>query len=277
MLEFPRNLRYSPVNYLIVNWGFNGNAFNDCGLPEPQPCGETTEGSSASTDCCPLPIQESIETMNWETWLPEVIVGIDEPEEEIAASYVREAAIEFAKYTRVLQRQILIPLQKDVCVYPVEPYDDEQIIGVIGAGLDDEPACECSGDRCQGYTPDGVGFTLDVARNELHLEGARCGDCTSRCRVLRVLVWSAPTESACLHDVFLYERFRKDITVGARFNYATQVHFRDTRLIQSMAALPSFEILKAKAKNKAISRPTSTTRPMANPFFQSAPTRRTCF
>lgn len=268
-LEFPRNLRYSPVNYLIVNWGFNGKAFNDCGLPEPQPCEEPAEDAPAS--CCPLPITEAIDTMGWAPWLPEVIVGIEDPDEEIAASYTRAAAIEFAKYTRVLQRQILIPLQEDVCVYPVEPYDQEQIIGVIGAGTDDSPGCECQA-KCDGYLPNGLRYTLDVARNELHLEGLKGFMCGSGCKIMRLLVWSAPTEDACDHDVFLYERFRKDIAVGARFSYATQVHFRDDKLVRAVNRLPSFEMLKALAKGKAVSRPTSRPNFPSN-IFSNGPTR----
>lgn len=254
--EFPRNLRYSPVNFLIVNWGYNGSAFNDCGLPEPQPCPEPPKDRPEV--CQPLPIREAIDTVGWAQWLPEVIVGIEDPDEEIAASYVREAAIDFAKYTRVLQRQILIPLQPGVCTYPVEPYDQENIIGVIGVGLDRHPAISCS-KRCSGKLPNGIGFTLDVARNELHLEshpGSTC--CTGGHKVLRLLVWAAPTEDACEHDKFLYEMFRRDIAVGARFNYATTVHFRDRGLMFSMRNLPDFEMLKAKAKNKALSRPSAT-------------------
>lgn len=255
-LEFPRNLRYSPVNYLIVNWGFNGRGFNDCGLPEPKPC-ETTTPDDGSPLCTPLPIREAINTMGWETWLPEVVVGIEDPEEEIAASYTREAAIEFAKYTRVLQRQILIPLQPGVCTYPIEPYDQENIIGVIAAGADADQACQCTGTQCDGYLPNGLSYTLDVARKELHLEGCM-DDCTCGCKVMRLLVWAAPTESACDHDVFLYEHFRSAITSGARFRYASQVHFRDKALLQSLGALPNFELEKAKAKAAATSRPSHT-------------------
>lgn len=247
-LQFPRHLRYSPVNFLIVNWGFNGKAFDDCGLPcpEPIPCPEETPEV-----CCPIQLRDAIPAMGWATWLPEVIVGIEDPDEEIAASYVREAAIEFAKYTRVMQRQILIPIDPERCVYPLEPYAQENIIGVIAAGLDSSPASACQS-ACSGYLPGGVEYTLDLARNELHLEGCR-PSCSAPCEVLRLLVWAAPTEDACEHDTFLYEMFRSDITAGARFRYAAQVHFRDNDLIRSLRALPDFEMAKAKAKGKATS------------------------
>lgn len=255
--EFPRNLRYSPVNYLIVDWGFNGNAFNNCGLPQPQPCEEATNGDAPAV-CTPLPIQEAIDTKGWGDWMSEVIVGVEEPNEEIAASYVREAAIRFAKYTRVLQRQILIPLQQGVCSYPVEPYEGEQIIGVLGAGTDELPACECNG--CSGFLPVGVRFVLDTARNIIHLEGQPGMGCCGDSKVLRLLVWAAPSEDACFHDRFLYDRFREDITSGARRNYVSSVHFRDRALVSSLRLLPDFSERMILAKGKALSRPSSQPR-----------------
>ena len=152
-----------------------------------------------------------------------------------------------------MQRQILTPLSADRCVYPLEPYDQENIIGVIGAGLDDQPACRCNTD-CSGFIPEGLQYTLDVARNELHLEGCR-EVCNRGCRVLRLLVWAAPKEDACEHDKFLYEMFRSDIAAGARMRYASQVHLRDPQLIRSLGALPDFELAGARAKGKAMSVP----------------------
>lgn len=247
-MNFPRNLRYSPLNFLIVDWGFNGVAFNNCGLPDPAPC--PTTPVVRPEVCCPLPIQEAIDTYDWERWLPEVIIGIEDPDEEIAASYVREAAIEFSKNARVLQRQILIPLQPGVCTYPVEPYADEQIIGVIGVGIDDCHPHEARG--CSGVLPNGVPFSLDVARKELRLMAGN-GDCCRGARLLRILVWAAPTEEACYHDVFLYERFRADITLGARRNYVTALHFRDRMLMNSVPTASAYERAMALAKNKATS------------------------
>lgn len=238
------------MNWLIVDWSFNGSAFNNCGLPEPLPCAVDPE--PLPKVCCPLPIAEAINTYDWERWLPEVIVGIEDPDEEIAANYVREAAISFARYTRVLQRQILIQLQPGVCTYPVEPYEGEQIVGVMGVGIDDCRPCECR-TGCTGFLPNGVPFTLDIARSELHLEGGT-GDCCGGAKLLRILVWASPTEDACVHDVFLYDHFRQDITMAARRNYANAVHFRDRPLMQSLPTGAAIEQVRALAKNKAYSR-----------------------
>lgn len=244
--QFPRNLRYSPLNWLIVDWGFNGKQFEDCGLPEPLPC--PPEHEDHPTRCKPLPIKEAIDTYDWERFLPEVMVGIEEPDEDIAANYIREAAIDFATRARVLQRQIYIPLQRDVCTYPLEPYDDEQIIGVIGVAVDDEMPCSCA-NSCAGRTRQGLAYKVDMARNELRLEEDLTGRCSCRKDgIMRILVWSAPKEDACAYDVFLYNRYRRAITMMARRNYILAVHFRDTALLRILPSQEEYntEILKAK-------------------------------
>lgn len=238
MEQFPRALRYSPVNWLIVDWGFNGVAFNDCGLPDPSPCSDDSP-TSQQAGCNPLPIQDAIDTYDWERWLPEIMVGIEEPDPEIAANYAREAAIMFAKRARVLQRQVAIRLQPEVCTYPVEPYDGEQIVGAIGIATEETGACGCS-DGCRAFMPNGIDFTLDVARNEIHLEGD-LGACCSKPSVLKVLVWSAPTEDACEHDVFLYDHYRREITLEARRAYVLALHFRDKELLRVLPSRAEFE------------------------------------
>lgn len=262
-MDVPRNLRYSPVNWLIVDWGFNGQAFANCGLPQPEPCRDPKP--TAPAPCVALPIQEAIDTYDWERWLPEVIIGIEEPDEEIAASYVREAAIEFCKTGRVLQREVVIPLQTGVSLYPVLPYDQEQVVGVIGATLDERCPCAC-GHAGSVY---GLDFVFDVARNQITVSGPMC----KTGRLLRLLVWSAPTEDACEHDKFLYERFRADITKGARRNYANALHFRDRQLMGSLPTAESFTIAMAMAKTKAMTKP-SMSRAISGSGMWGHPMRR---
>lgn len=249
----PRNLRYSPVNWLIVDWGFNGQAFNDCGLPQPQeaPVPEDVE----KDPCCdPMPIAEAINTYDWERWLPEVIVGIEDPDEEIAANYVREAAIEFSETSRVLQRQVTVRLQPGQRTYPVLPYDDERVVGVLRATLGFRPACSCP--STLSGSAYGVNFAFDPARQQIEIldpegrfEACRTG------QTLRILVWSAPTESACRHDVFLYEHFRRNIARGARRHYALAVHYKDRELLQSLDSEDTFSRAMAIAKVRAGTRP----------------------
>lgn len=241
-----RHPRYSPVNFLIVDWSHNGVAFDNCGLPESRPCDQ--EEPAAESCAASLPITEAINTYDWERWLPEVIVGIEEPDEEIAASYVRSAAIEFTKGARVLQREITIDLQPGVSIYPVFPYLEEQIIGVMAAKVSGG-SCTCSGLSGHFF---GMGWQLDVARNELHLTGV------PNRGVLKLLVWAAPAEDACVHDVFLYDRFRYDIALGARVMYANAVHFRDRALMASLPSGEAFARAIVLAKTKAMSMPSSS-------------------
>jgi hypothetical protein len=233
-------LRYSPVNWLIVDWGFNGAAFSECGLPEALPCSEESE---STTPCVALPIQEAIDTYDWARWLPEVIVGIEDPDENIAADYVRRAAIEFARGSRVLQREVVVPLQIGILRYPLFPYDGERIDGVIGIKFDGGCGCACSGAR-GNY--EGVEWMLDVARNELLISRV------PRASLLKLLVFSAPTEDACAHDVFLYDRFHMEITIGARMLYANAVHFRDRALMASLPSSDAFVKAILSAKTKAM-------------------------
>jgi hypothetical protein len=241
-MAFPTNLRYSPYNWLIIDWSFNGQRFADCGLPKAPDCPEETEDSPAP--CRALPIQEAIDTYDWARWLPEIIVGIEDPDEQIAGHYAREAAIEFCKDARVLQREVVVELQPGVSTYPVFPYEGEQIIGVIAIHTP-TGTCGCSGTQISGY--DGsIEWTLDVARNELHLNGAPANG------LVALLVYSAPTEDSCAHDVFLYDRFRADITLGARRNYANAVHFRDRALMASLPSPDAWVRAKLLAKTKAV-------------------------
>lgn len=243
-------MRYSPVNWLIVDWGHNGVAFNDCGLPQPAPC--TPHDPDRPDPCIRIPVQDAIDTYDWERWLPEIMVGIEDPDEEIAANYARQAAIQFARQTRVLQREITLPLQRGECVYPVLPFEGEQIIGVLGAAIDDQPGCLCE-NYCSMRMPNGLAFTFDVARNEIRLE-SHTGDCCAGAKLLRVLVWSAPTEDACAHDVFLYDQYRYQITLAARRDYVMAVHFRDRALVQSLPSAGQIESERMLAKSKSTRR-----------------------
>lgn len=260
---FARHLRYSPVNWLIVDWGFNGVAFDNCGLPQPLPCPEPKPKGEAP--CAALPVQEAINTYDWERWLPEIMVGIDDPDEDIAANYAREAAIDFAKRARVLQRQILIPLEAGTCTYPVEPYEGEQIVGAIAVAIGDMNPCH-SRDGCTAAFPDNMRFTLDVARNEIHLESPYMHHGCHSTGVLRVLAWAAPTEDACAHDVFLYDHWRRSITLEARRAYVTALHFRDHELMRTLPDRGEYERAILSAKRQHMQRsshsPTNRTRGM---------------
>lgn len=238
------NLRYSPVNWLIVDWGFAGRPFSDCALPQPTCISEPSE-STPPPVCSRVPIREAIDTYDWERWLPEVIAGIKDPDEEIAANYVRETVIDFCKTARVLQRELYIELQPKTDVYPLFPYEDERIHGALMFSLDGGRNCTCG--ETGGISADRFfSWRLDVARNEIRIEQGRRDS-----GVLRVLIWAAPTEYACAYDQFLYEHWRQDIAQEARRRYATALHYRDRELLRSLQQDGAFVSAAMRAKLRA--------------------------
>lgn len=244
--------RYSPLNALIVDWSYNGDAFDACGLPAPLPCEDTPIDNPPP--CLAVPLREAIDTYDWERWLPEVIVGIEDADEEIAASYIREATIEFCKRARVLQRVVVLEIQPDVRIYPFEPYNNENIIGVMGYAFPQQQSCWCSSSTCG--EAEGVDWRFDVARNEIELTGA-----LRRHSQIAFRVWAAPTEESCAQDVFLYEHFRGIIAQGARTKYALAVHFRDRALLSSLMTMDTWETQMIRAKNKVYRAPSATMKP----------------
>lgn len=214
-------LRYSPRNWLVVDW-----PFSTCSLPEPLAC---KEAETTSPPCKPKPIITYPDTYDWAKFLPEVMIGVEDPNPDIAANYTRQAAIEFARDAHVLQRELVIDLEPGINNYPLPAYPDERIAGVLRIDFNDR--YEDCNSRCGMSAQSDLGFfwTVDTAVSELRLEGQpRLGRLTIR-------VWAVPTEDACSYDRFLYDNFRAEITIGARRYYVIANHFRDRALV---AVLP---------------------------------------
>ena len=266
-------MAYSPVNFLMVDWAFSGQRFNRDGLPKPRREHPTVHVEGREPPPA-MPIPQPMTTYDWGRWMSEIIVGIDDPTEDIAADYSRAAAIRFAKTTRALQREITIPLQHGECTYPVLSPDFENVIGVIGAGLDGEMRCRCQ-DHCAGWLPDGLQYIFDPARNEIHLESGPHHHChRHHGRILRLLVWAAPKEDACEYDSFLYEHFREDIVMAARRDYVRAVHFRDVALVNSVPTQPEIDQAWAKAKLRAMQAHSFDVLPPGSGLFGSRTTFR---
>ena len=167
---------------------------------------------------------EPVNTYDWYRWVPEIIAGVEDASEDMASSYARRAAIEFARAARVLQRQIAIRLQPGVFRYPLEPFEDESVQGVLRI---EGPTGRCSCESETGPVDIGV-VSVSVATQELriHPGPVSCGCHTGRSgpEWILVTVWAAPTEEACKHDVFLYEQYRREITLGARAAFIKEAH-----------------------------------------------------
>lgn len=256
MAQFPYP-RYSPRNWLVIDW-----PFDSCSLPEPTPCEEDPE---APTPVCEaLPIREAINTYQWDMWLPEVLIGIDEADEEIAGNYIRLAAIDFARRARVLQREVVFRLEQNVDTYPLIPWPEERILGILGMRIEDKGqcqcACVCSGDT--GVASFGMPYQFNTRRSELTLgRGPRKG-------LMRVLVWAVPTETCCEADVFLYDEFHETINAMARQKYVQAMHFRDSVLVNSLTPMPQVETAILLAKRRALRTNPNSRMPVGSGMWQ---------
>lgn len=248
MAQMARKFRYSPVNALIIDWSYRGRNFDDCGLPK----GLCAEDPPLPDEvyCQPLPIEEAIDTYDWARWLPEVMVGIDDPNEEIAAAYVRETAIDFAKKTKVLRRNVYVLMCPNEHVYPVFPHVGERIVGVIRARtLSGQSCSSCKGNTGRLQTFD---FEFRAATNEITIYGDVCGN-----DVLQIEVWSAPTEESCSQDAVLYDQFRQAIAMEARRRYAMAYHFNQAGLLRSLQSAQDFEVATVLAARSVVQKPAS--------------------
>lgn len=218
-IEWGANLRYSPVNGIAVPWRFDACCLAIPGAPEPEP----VPGDPMCTTR-PRVIAEPVQTYDWQRWIPEIVAGVENVPEDMAASFARRAAREFAIKGRVLRRDAAILLQHGVQRYPLEPFDGEQIRGV---SLIESALGNCSCPETPTGLPLGL-VALDMARNELIIkpQPGACGRHlgTSGPEWLLVRMWVAPTEDSCLHDVHLYETYREDITKGARAALFDEFH-----------------------------------------------------
>lgn len=211
------SLRYSPVNGIIVDWGIGAETFSMCGMPKPA-CPAPSPVKPAEPVCCgEEPMIEPVATSSWSRWTPEIEVGLQDASTDMAASYARRAAIQFAKESRVLQRQIALCLTEGTTRYPVEAFDQERVQGIITVASREGQHCMCCG---SGGHPIGE-VRFDIARQEL-IFSPRNWRTTPR--KLLITVWAAPTEDACEHDEFLYEQYRSEITEGARGMMIAEAH-----------------------------------------------------
>lgn len=216
-------LRYSPRNMIIVDWGINNEPFSMCGMPQPDcPGPAPVPPSDPDCPCGETPIVEDVPTYAWSRWVPEIIAGFNEASEDMAATYARRAAIEFATKTRVLQRQIALPLQEGVLRYPLFPFTDESIQGVLSI---DSPmgACQCECSQ-QGINIGRV--YVDIPTQEIRMQptpgACGCHMAASGPKQLLLTVWAAPTEDSCEHDAFLYTQYRREIALGARADFIAE-------------------------------------------------------
>ena len=209
-------LRYSPVNGMIVDWGHGGNPFALCGMPQPA-CELPVHAADApGCDPCSTPVIEAVDTYDWYRWVPEIIAGLPEASEDMAATYARRAAIEFCAKTRCLQRLVPIELQHGVLRYPIEHFDEERAKGVTAV---DSAKGPCAHEGCHRGAPVGVP-SVHSSSQEIRFA---CQPPADTGHVL-VTVYVAPTEDSCAHDALLWDDYRAEITKGARAAFIDEAY-----------------------------------------------------
>lgn len=256
------HVRLSPINGIGVQWSNNGQDFKADGLPtsdhKVKPfCGCPTPLITKHVHECPveLPVELTVDTYDWSRFLSEVIVGIDDSDEEIAASYIREAAIEFCHTAKVLIRDVVLPIQRGENKFILEPFDFERIDGISHVMSEDGCRCTCHGFK--GHHNRGLKYEFNSATNMLTVTDERL-NCTQR--LLHVRMWTTPTEDACAYDVVLYENYRRTIATIARVRYVKAVHYKDRPLVMSLPKEAELDRLMLMAKGQAIQHPYSKTK-----------------
>ncbi len=202
---------------MIVDWGHDGVPFALCGLPHPvEECHPIVHHHHGDKHCA-TPVVEAIDTYDWYRWVPEIIVGLSDASEDMAASYARRAAIEFATKTRCLQRYVPLTLQPDSDRYPINPFDQERAKGVVSV---DSAKGSCCAGGPHHHHPRSNANLLDVGGPFVHTSSQEIRFANHRrhhgLKHLLVKVWVAPSEDACAHDALLWDEYRSEITRGAR-------------------------------------------------------------
>lgn len=146
-------------------------------------------------------------TVALDLFLPEIMLEIPELPDDIAMHYVREAAIEFAARSHVLERTVTICTQDCVEDYILEPPDCTRLVSVQGICAEggcgtvtrlSGPPCgvQCGGAYCWVEQPNIIHITGGAARYQVRISVTLKRD-------------------ACDVPEMLYERYKPDIQAGA--------------------------------------------------------------
>jgi hypothetical protein len=207
---------------------------------------------------------EPPDTYDWARFLPNMQEGLEEPDDDICADKIREAAIDFARKSWVLQREVSFVIQKDESFYPVSSLPGERTVAVIGVKQEKSGCVPCGG--FVGRTNMGVEF--DVHHDGVRITNTGCL-CSNAGQVITVLVAVAPTEDACSYDVMLYDHYRAVITAEARRRYVRAHHYKERMLLLSQTTELDFDKAAINAKRMATKFTTSDSGQKTPMFMQS--------
>lgn len=126
--------------------------------------------------------------------------------ESAATSYIRSAAIEFARRTQILKNDITVDLQCGLKEYPLETDDCEKVVAIVCAQYENwmEEDCGCA------WSFGDVRFQLDDGI--LHIDPAPNEDIPGG---LKLKVVTIPNRDACELDSRLFDEWQDAIVEGA--------------------------------------------------------------
>lgn len=167
-------------------------------------------------------------TVPLEDFLPHVIAATIDNEgktslpENAAISYIRNAAITFARRTQILKDTIYVDLQCGLTDYPIETSDCEKIVSIKSAKFSDWEVEDCG----LGWSFGEVNFKF--ADDVLRISPAPNKDIP---RSLELEVVTVPNRDACELDSRLYDQWHDTIVNGA----LASIHAMPSRSWSSMS------------------------------------------
>lgn len=146
---------------------------------------------------------------DWSVFLPYIAPYVKGAPDVLMGHMARLAAIEFARDTGVITRDIIIDTQAGVSDYPLQADDDYTITGIKGVCVSGRPIkvvrdTACGVDRWRGYR--------FVAPRDLYIYPAPMEDAQG-CVVATVTL--IPGQDSCYVDPILYHEFAELIGDGA--------------------------------------------------------------
>lgn len=152
---------------------------------------------------------ETYPKLSFDELLPELKVEMPEVPNDMLASYVRSAAIEFAKRTNILERDICIQLLPCVRDYIIEPPDCMDLVGLI----------EIEGGKCWcGYEIVSYIGQYDCVRSVEFKDPHYIifSPAPTEMRTVTITCSVVPTYDTCDLDAKLVRQYREEILHGAR-------------------------------------------------------------
>lgn len=230
----------SPVNGMIISWGYENVSFPRCALPREL----QLQNCECIQNVCKedVILDEELSRTDWYKFIPETGLGISNFNLDVASSLIRDAAIELCKRAKCLQRKFRLYVQKDIHEYPLQSVQEERPIAVLCAMSTDYYKYDRANHMLELDLALTSKNTLSIASKDLYKYNGEYID---------VVMAYAPTEESDTCDMILYDEFKKAIVLHARRRYLELLGYGNDRLLQlTTSNMQEFNLEIARAKDK---------------------------